>query len=301
MSKNINVIPFDTGRVYSNDNISQRNVSPRSEQNKPKNKCLCFSLIVASIVILVAIVIGVVIFISQKGKNDNNENTDNIGNIEKNEKTEDNQNEQKPSTNQKPLVISKEEAMEAFKSNFNINTKAETLTQLKLISTQNYNTTTDGIESSYSIFTKAKYDIYTLNESLPGKDKDFYSKKYSSVITVNSLCSEIHSSKENDCELKTYLDLNAKNSNNLRRIDEADKEQIKKAVLPICIIEHTDTNIILSVTCPETLAKNIKDNIILAFQSIKPDSVKDIIEDQSIAGTTIERKDNKIYIKYNFF
>ena len=291
MSNNNRIIRYrNLNHPNSRDEISIRDVVEETKvPTKTKNKCLCISIIIA-IIAAIAVILGVALLILQKK---NNKNNDNNGN---NEKIEDNQIDQNSPTIQKPLTISREEAMKAFKSNFNINTKADTLTQLMLKSTQNYSTITDGIESSYSIFTKAKYDIYTLNESLPGKDKDFYSKKYTSVITVNSLCSEFYSSKENDCELEEYLDLNIKSSNNLRKNDEVDKEQIKNVLLPICLIEHTDTNIILSVTCPETLDENVKNGIITAFQSIKPDSFNGIIEDDNIAGTTIEKKENKIYI-----
>ena len=60
-------------------------------------------------------------------------------------------------------------------------------------STKTYNTTSNGVESSYSTFSKAKYDIYTLNSTSPGEDKDFYSTKYTTVITINSICTKLSS------------------------------------------------------------------------------------------------------------
>ena len=190
--------------------------------------------------------------------------------------------------------------MRGFESNFKIKSSQDTLTQLLLQSIHNYNTISNGIKSSYSIFTKAKYDIYTLNESSPDKDKNYYITKYTTSITINSLCTKFSfNSSENDCEFKSYLDLNLKNSNNLRMNDDdkLNKEEIiKNAILPICIIEHTDTNIILSLTCPDTLAENLKNDIILAFQNIKQDSTKGLNEEKDIAGTKIEEKEEKIYI-----
>ena len=216
--------------------------------------------------------------------------------IKKNqEKSEEDTTKTITTTSQKDPIIISVDAMKVFEPAFQINSKAKTLTQLELRSTQEFNTMTDGLQSSYSTFTKAKYDIYVLNETSSGEDKDFYSTKYTSVITINSFCTKFASdSMENDCDLKKYLDLNIKNTNNLRRNDEVNIEQIKKVILPICIIEHTNTNIIISVTCPETLSSNLKNDIILAFQSIKPDSANSINEDENLSGNKIETKDNKV-------
>ncbi len=154
----------------------------------------------------------------------------------------------------------------------------------------------NGIESTtLSVFTKAKLDLYTLNESLAIEDnKDFYSSKYYTVITINSMCTAFSAGKS-DCELEQYLDLTVKNKN-LRSINEEDLDIIKEAILPICIIEHTDTNIINSVTCPETLSYNLKEDIISSFQSIKPETFQGIVNDSSLAGTSVTQKDNRKYI-----
>ena len=193
-----------------------------------------------------------------------------------------------------------EKAMEAFKPSFKINTKKNVLNQILFKSIKNYVTLSDGNETSYSIFTKSKYDIYILNESLPDKDKNFYNMKYTSIVTINSLCTKLLlNSSENDCELQKYLDLNSKNtnSNNLRRNDEDNKDKIKDVILPICIVEHTDTNLILSLTCPEKLSKNLKNEIILAFKNIKPDTIKGLNDNETLEGIIIEEKDDKKYIK----
>ena len=223
------------------------------------------------------------------------------------EKKEENQNnEEKDEENSKEIVKIneelKKEALKVFKPNFKINTKPDKLTQILMKYSKFYNSSINGIETSQSIFTKAKYDIYTLNETeSDSEDKDFYTTKYTTTITINSLCTEF-SSDINDCELKRYLDLtikNNKNDNNLRRNDEK-KRDIKKAIIPLCIIEHTDTNLILSVTCPETLADNLKNDIILAFESIKPDSIKGRADDETSYGMNIVEKDDKIYINKFF-
>ena len=193
-----------------------------------------------------------------------------------------------------------EKAKQAFNSEFNIISKENTLNKLSLKSIKNYFTIKEGRQSSHSTLNKAIYDIFTLNESFPGdNEKDLYSIKYTTVITINSLCSKIIlNSIDDNCELKKFLDLNFQN-NDLRRISEDDIEQVKEAILPICIIEHTDSNIILSIKCPETLSTNLKDDIILAFQNIKPTTVKGLNNNEEISKTLISERDDKKYI--NFF
>ena len=253
---------------------------------------------VLSVVVLILIVVLPCCFlVVKKGK----------GSEGGTEKKEENQNnEKKDEENSKEIVKIneelKKEALKVFQSNFKISSKPDKLTQILMKYTKYYNSSINGIETSQSIFTKAKYDIYTLNETeSDSEDKDFYTTKYTTTITINSFCTEF-SSEKNDCELKRYLDLtikNNKNDNNLRRNDEK-KRDIKKAIIPLCIIEHTDTNLILSVTCPETLSDNLKNDIIQAFESIKPDSIKGRTDDETSYGLNVMEKDYKIYINKFF-
>ena len=66
-------------------------------------------------------------------------------------------------------------------------------------------------------------------------------------MIVNIQCQSF-SHKENNCEIVQYLDLNIKNRKNLGKKDEEDPESIKDVILLIYIIEHSETNIILSVS-----------------------------------------------------
>jgi len=197
------------------------------------------------------------------------------------------------------IDIDMEEAKKVFSSAFKISSKENTLTQLSQKSLQSYETILNGEITSFNILNNAIYDIYILNStSAPNEYKNFYQTKYFSVITVNSLCSKTNSkSEEDNCQLEKLLDLNKKEENNLRRNDEEDVEElIKKATLPICIVEHTNTNIIISITCPETLSDNFKEDIIRAFSIIKPNSQKGFDFDKNYVDTIIEEKDDKIYI-----
>ena len=79
-----------------------------------------------------------------------------------------------------------------------------------------------------------------------------------------------------------------------KKFRDDDDDNIEELTLPICIIGHTETNIILSVSCPNNLEYNLKQIIIDTFESMKPKTIKGPEEDKSLADTTIEERDNKI-------
>ena len=91
-----------------------------------------------------------------------------------------------------------EEAKVVFSPSFKIKSNEKTLTQLSQKSFQTYESTSSGQESSYNILNKAIYDIYTINStSSLDSENIFYTKKYTTVITVNSLCSKVSSKSFN--------------------------------------------------------------------------------------------------------
>jgi hypothetical protein len=177
--------------------------------------------------------------------------------------------------------------------------KEKTLNQLSLKSFQSYETASNGQNSSYIILNKAIYDIYTINSTSASEiENDFYNTKYTTVISVNSLCSKLTKDPVNDdCELEKQLDLNQneENQRNLRRNEETPEDLLRRAPLPICLVEHTDTNLIISLTCPEALNKNFKEDILRAFNNIKPVSSNGFDFDKEYVDTSVEEKDN-IYI-----
>ena len=188
-------------------------------------------------------------------------------------------------------------AKEVFSPSYKISSKEDTLTQLSEKSIQRYESMANGERSSNNIFNKAIFDIYTINStSASEEEKNFFTKKYTTVITVNSRCSKVSSDPENDnCELEENLDLNKRDESNLRRNEENVDELISKAILPIFIIEHTDTNLIISVTCPETLTSSYRDSIIRVFSIIKPSTIKGYEFNKDYVDTNSEEKDDQIY------
>ena len=276
--------PTRNKRAHNPDFTTERNITdPQESKNNPKQDSLpCYKknlkcILILSIIgiIILAGVIFIVLFF--QGRNNNEIKS--------------------PETNTSGLDIKM--AKQVFSPSFKIATKERTLTQISQKSFQTYETITDGLKSSYTILNKALYDIYTINSTSSSDiEKNFYTNIYTTVITVNSLCSKVSSDPENDdCQLEQNLDLNKRNSNNLRRNEEVDEKLIRKAILPICIVEHTDTNLIISFTCPETLSESYKADILRAFSSIKPDTMKGFEQEKEYADTQKEEKDDKIFIK----
>ena len=205
---------------------------------------------------------------------------------------------QTPSSPIEPYPEWSKEIKDVFSPSFKINSTENTLIQISQKSYQKYESNFNGKNTSYTIITKAIYDIYTINSTkCPAAHKGLYTTLYTTVITLNSLCSKKSNEQENDeCQLETKLDLNKRVENNLRRNEENPEDLIKKAILPICLVEHTDTNLIFSITCPETISDSLKNDILRAFTNIKPESTKNFEFDKEYVDTKKEEKDDKIYI-----
>lgn len=94
-------------------------------------------------------------------------------------------------------------------SSFKVSSKEDTLTQISQKLIQSYQSTNDGQTSSYTILTNLIIDMFTINSTTAsGFEKNLFSNKYMTAITVNSLCSKISSNPDNDeCQLAKVLDL----------------------------------------------------------------------------------------------
>ena len=252
-------------------NISEINTSS-------KRKCICIIIIFGIILLLAGAAFAVYYFVFYKPSDGNNlPITDNIPLI--------------------PININKKKVEEVFSSAFNINSKKDTLIQLLQKSYQIYESISNGIQSSDIIYSQAIYDIYTINSTESSEElKIIYNTKYTSVITVNSFCSKklIKENHNEDCPLEIKLDLNKREENN--STDEISDDLIRKAILPICIIEHTDRNLIISVTCTETLSENFKEDMLRAFSNVKLLSIKGFEFDKELTDIKKEEKNDKIYI-----
>ena len=315
-------------RQSNNQTIKQKeSIKPKKFSLKLWHKVL---IIILSIAVVAAIAVAIFVSMKNRSKNEgnlgNSNNEKNDNEIErdkgKNNEKENNSNEnnskgnigneendensgKKDNPNGGNNIGSKinddkeqytlEEIKEVFEPSFKINSNVDSLSQIVMKSKQNFITKNNNL-LDYN-FIKAKYDIYTLSESSPTEEEsNFYTKKYTTSLVINSFCAITEGT---DCEYIPYLDLTYKNENhNLRSIEEDNVEEanLEDVILPICLIEHTDTNIVISVSCPNILEENLKSIIINAFHNIKPETIKGFYIDENLESTTIEKKDNKIYI-----
>ena len=210
---------------FQSMNFSERNKSinniESTQNNSPKKKLWIIIGIFIGLLIILSIFL-ICFFIVKKKKDIKN----NIVEEKNDEKIDIKQEELETEKIENPnFVIQLDKVMKAFQPNFKISSKPNTLNQLLMKSNKDVITISNGIDFSYSIFTKALFDIYTLNETIPEKDKDYYSTKYTTVITINSLCYQYAS--ETECELEEYLNLNIKTQDNLRT-NEEEIDDIKK-------------------------------------------------------------------------
>ena len=288
---NNNIVVQEDAKVTTERKVNEEAQASDSTSHSSLFSKKNFKYIIPISIVAVLLVAGVIVLIVYlTGGNGNDDNNSGNGNPNSSIIVE------PPS--KPPIDI--EKAKEVFSSSYKVSSKEDTLIQLSQKSSQNYESTTNGKKSSYIIFSKSIIDIYTINSTEPSEEeKDFFNKKYMTVITMNSLCSKVSSDIEtDDCQLEKNLDLNKREESNLRRNDENenDEELIRKAILPICIIEHTDTNLIISITCPETLSSSYKEDLIRAFSNVKPNTIKGFEFNKEYINTIKEEKDDKIYI-----
>ena len=191
-----------------------------------------------------------------------------------------------------------DELKEFYKPSFKINSNLNSLTQMIMKYKRNIITKSDN-KLDFT-FIKAKINTYIMSELTQelNDGSNFYEKKITAAVVINSLCA---SSEVDNCEYISYLDLTVsyedgeeEDEDNRRNL--VDDHDIEDLTLPLCLIEYSDTNIIFSISCPKNLESNLKTIIIEAFESMKPKTIKGDNEDKTFADTTIEERDNKIFV-----
>ena len=319
--------------IKYSDSIDTQNKEQNKKEllSKCGKKTLIISIIVGIIIVVVALVVFVCLVLKKDckggedqcnninpggGKNEGggeenhesgktgdeiepkSENESKDENEPKSEKESKGEND--PKTENKPKdevdendddLPSEEELKETFKSLFKINSEVGTLNQILMESKHNFK-----VKSESSIdytYIKAKIDIYIISEESPEQSiiSNYYQKKITSSVSINSLC---YALKGTDCEYIKYLDLSESNKNNLRNIEQ--EPNIEDLNIPMCLIEHTESNIILSINCPKNIEENLKSLIEEAFRGIKPETIKGEEKDKTLSDITIETKEKEIEI-----
>ena len=89
-----------------------------------------------------------------------------------------------------------------------------------------------------------------------------------------------------------FNEQNTFNSRNLEEISD-----LKDIPVALCLFEMTDNDVIMSISCPESLSKAIKDTMVLDLYFYKPPSIQRPNKDKGNININVEQKDDKIYIR----
>ena len=123
----------------------------------------------------------------------------------------------------------------------------------------------NGIQSELKLYSNRCDDIYIMSENNQ-ENKTLYNKTYKGSIALAGKCI----SRENEeCELKERVNLlNSAKSSNLRNLEKID--DLNNIPIPLCIFNITDDNVIISLSCPESLPENIKEEILSDLNYFRP-------------------------------
>lgn len=152
----------------------------------------------------------------------------------------------------------------------------------------------EGIKTIMNVNRKTIYDLFVFSHEKPDEDKkNLYDKKYSIAMLVNSQCV---STENKDCVPNKMIDFtNTENIQNFWNI--LDKfPDLNNLSIPLCKFELTDNDVITSITCPENIQKNIKENMVLDLYFYRPPAIINPDKNSNITFDKYE-KDNKYYIR----
>ena len=153
-----------------------------------------------------------------------------------------------------------------YKKELSFKTKVNDIRRISIKQKINENMIIKGIEVPTKYLRKIEYDIYIISEkSADEKNKGSYNKIYTASISMARQCL----SRDNeDCELKDFVNLLNNNKTNLSSLKEI--KDLKDFPVALCLVNITDTNIITSILCPESLPENVKNELLSDLHYFRP-------------------------------
>ena len=237
----------------------------RREKTKPKKNCLQsikqffrkyklpIILISASIIFLIVVLLIVLKIFSKKKKENNNIINNDTQNID----DDNNKNFIEPFIDGANL-----------RKEFNIITKIGDLKRVSVIqkSEEEVKMNKDIIKTE--IIRKTLYDIYfESEEDASEKNKIYYSKMYKGIISIRSECTMPNSE---DCTPLPLIDLTSESLN----FDQMNPNEFENNSIALCLFNITDNNVITTISCPEALPENKRNEIILDLYFFRPPAVE---------------------------
>ena len=151
-----------------------------------------------------------------------------------------------------------------IKKEFNVITKIGDLKRISVVQKSKEETKINSEIITNEITRKTNYDIYfESEEDATEENKKYYSKMYKGFVSILSECTVVD---DNDCEPQKLVDLTSEQKN-LRLLNS---ENFKNVPLVLCIFNITDNNVITTMTCPESLPDNKRNEIILDLYFFRP-------------------------------
>ena len=131
-------------------------------------------------------------------------------------------------------------------------------------------TLTNGIKNNQFVGRDTNYEIFIINETNSSEETiNYFNKTYTAAILISSECID---TKSDNCEPQQMIDLTKVTRRNLRALEEI--PDLKDIPLPLCLFNMTDNDVITSMKCPETMPKNIRQNMILDLYFFRPPAIK---------------------------
>ena len=147
----------------------------------------------------------------------------------------------------------------------------------------------DGEKITIFSYKITNYLIYILSEQNSDKEnRYYYDKLYTGVILIESEC---FSSTNENCEPKKRVDLTnsfKKNIEEKRNLEGNNNNVLKDQPIPICLFNLTNNDVIISISCPESLPEIKKIYMIKDLYYFRPPGLKRLTKEN--INSTITRK-----------
>lgn len=284
--KEENVIQYSCRKLENNFPIEKQSNIANKESQNPKSKLSIPKKIWIPIVIIIGLVllfiIGYLIHLKLKKKVTPPEEPTFLDNIIlSNPLSEEKEVDGIYSPDLGPLDVE-----------FVINTTLNIVKKIRVIQKSKEEKLVEGKSEENFLYRMTDYNVIFFQERMSEDyQKNFFNKTFIGAIAVSSEC---FSYDKEECEPAQYIDLNDQDTSNLKNLEEI--TDLKDLPVPLCLFEMTDNNVIVSLSCPESLSKGRKDTIVLDLYFFKPPSIQRPNKGKGVI-INVEQKGDKIYIR----
>ena len=179
-----------------------------------------------------------------------------------------------------------------IKVEFSINTNLNVHRKIKVVQKSKEEKLVNGEKEENFLYRITFYDIIFFQEKKSEKYQEkYFNKTYTGSIALSSECL---SYENKECEPQQFIDLNDNNISDSRNLEEIN--DLKDIPIFLCLFEITDNDVILSLSCPDTLSKGRKDTMVLDLYFYKPPSIERPNKGNGV-NINVQQKDDKIYIR----